>query len=490
MNTETAKNIDRLAKIADAVMLERGLEPDFSKDVEVELQGIHQAAVEENPAIKDLTHLAWCSIDNDDSLDLDQLTVVEQLEYRNIKVYVAVADVDAVVKKHSAIDDHACINTTSVFTSAKVFPMLPTKLSNDLTSLNHLQERLALVTEMVINTEGIVLESMIYRARVVNQAKLAYDSVSAWMDGDAEIPIEVKKVIGLDEKLKLHDVAAQRLRKKRHKEGALEFETFQPKAIFENGRVIDIRQQVQNRARQIIEEFMIATNSCIAQFLADHGGSSLRRIVRSPERWARICELVNTYGTRLPRQPDSKALEKFLAIQRQADPLRFPDLSLIIIKLMGAGEYVVQTGGELPLGHFGLAVQEYTHSTAPNRRYPDLITLRMVKAILAQKPDAYSKQELEELAQHCTEQEDASRKVERRVRKSEAALYLTPLLGSKFSAIVSGMNNNGTWVRIFTPPAEGMLIHEGTHLEVGDKLEVKLVNADVDQGFIDFVRVR
>lgn len=490
MNTETSKNIDRLARIADSVMLERGLEPEFSKEVELQLQDIHEAAIESSPMIKDLTHLSWCSIDNDDSLDLDQLTVVEQLDHQNIKIYVAVADVDAVVKKHSAIDDHAWINTTSVFTSAKIFPMLPTKLSNDLTSLNHLQERLALVTEMVIAPEGVVLESTIYRAKVVNQAKLAYDAVSAWLDGKAEIPNSINQVAGLDDKLKLHDVVAQRLRKKRHQDGSLEFETFQPKAIFENGRVIDIRQQIQNRARQIIEEFMIATNSCIAQFLADHGGSSLRRIVRSPERWARICELVNTYGTKLPKQPDSKALEKFLAAQRQADPIRFPDLSLIIIKLMGAGEYVVQTGGELPLGHFGLAIQEYTHSTAPNRRYPDLITLRMVKAILARKPDAYSKQELEELAQHCTEQEDASRKVERRVRKSEAALYLSPLLGTKFSAIVSGMNNNGTWVRIFTPPAEGMLIHEGSHLEVGDKLEVKLVNADVDQGFIDFVRVR
>ncbi|EER58816.1 ribonuclease II, partial [Acidovorax delafieldii 2AN] len=282
------------------------------------------------------------------------------------------------------------------------------------------------------------------------------------------------------------DAVAQRMRARRRQQGSLDLETFQPRAVFEGERVVDIRQQVQNRARQLIEEFMIATNTCTAQFLAQHGGSALRRVVRSPERWMRIVEVASKYGEALPKTPDSRALEGFLARQRKADPLRFPDLSLVIVKLMGSGEYVVEHARGEPIGHFGLAVRDYTHSTAPNRRYPDLVSLRMVKALLSGDHPPYGLTELATLAEHCTRQEDAAQKVERSVRKSEAALYLQGMVGQKFDAVVTGRTESATWVRIFTPPAEGLLVAGEFNLEVGQKIRVKLVGTNVERGFIDF----
>lgn len=489
MAPNNQKHHDLLVHIANHAMIERGLEPDFSEAVKEQLSSINTSSDEDSPLIKDLTQLLWCSIDNDDSLDLDQLTVAESLPHHTTKIYVAIADVDALVKKNSPIDEHAYINTSSVYSSAKIFPMLPAKLSNNLTSLNLNENRIAIVVETTISKEGAVINSTVYRARVRNKAKLAYDATSAWIDNPSNMPPALKEVSGMDEQIIIQDRVAQTLKKVRHNQGSLEFETFQPKAIFKDGRLIDIQQQVQNRARQLIEEFMIVTNTSIARFLAQHGGSSLRRVVRSPERWLRICEYVRQFGTTLPKHPDSKALEKFLSKQHLTDPLHFPDISLTIIKLMGSGEYVVEKSGQLPIGHFGLAVQDYTHSTAPNRRYPDLITLRMVKAILNHEKSPYSAKELQELALHCTAQEDATRKVERRIRKSEAALYLQPLLGSEFTAVVTGINNNGTWVRLLSPPAEGMLIHNATALAIGEKIRVKLVSTDVERGFIDFIRV-
>ena len=467
-------------------MTERGLEPGFSKAVEQALAAITGPGISTDPATADLTELLWCSIDNDDSLDLDQLSVCEPLADSNVKIRVAIADVDALVTKGSAIDEHARVNTTSVYTSARVFPLLPVRLSTDLTSLNADQDRLAMVTEMVVALDGSVSQAKVYRATVRNHAKLAYDAVSAWLTGQSTLSAAALKVPGLDEQLKTQDAVAQRLRARRHAQGALEFETFQPRAVFEGEKVIDLRQQAQNRARQLIEEFMIATNASTARFLASLGGASIRRVVRSPERWLRIVEVAARYGETLPKLPDSQALEGFLAKRRQADPLRFPDLSLVIVKLMGPGEYVVEREGDAPTGHFGLAERDYTHSTAPNRRYPDLITLRMLKAALAGSRPAYSVGELEALAQHCTLQEDAARKVERRMRKSEAALFLGPLVGQAFDAIVTGHGDAGTWVRIVTPPAEGMLTGRLPALEVGQQLRVKLASTDVERGFIDF----
>jgi exoribonuclease-2 len=489
MHSQRQHQRSDLVRIATHVMAERGLEPEFSRRVEQQLAAITGPGRDDGPDVHDLTHLLWCSIDNDDSLDLDQLTVCEPLPSGAIRLWVAIADVDALVKKDTPIDAHALLNTTSVYTSARIFPMLPERLCTDLTSLNPAQDRLALVTEMVFNADASLAGSTVYRARVHNRAKLAYDAVSAWIDGEADLPDAAAAVPGMEDQLRTQDALAQQLRARRHALGSLDLETFQPRALFEGEQVVDIRQQVQNRARQLIEEVMIATNGCTARYLAAQGGASLRRVVRSPERWLRIVGVAKDYGEVLPDEPDGKALEAFLARQHRLDPLRFPDLSLVIVKLMGRGEYVVEVPGGAPIGHFGLAVRDYTHSTAPNRRFPDLITLRLLKAALADEPQPYSNAELGELAQHCTRQEDAAQKVERQLRKSEAALLLESRVGERFDALVTGAGPEGTWVRILTPPAEGKLVGGHGGLRVGDALRVKLVSTHVEHGFIDFVRL-
>ena len=489
MHSQRQHQRSDLVRIATHVMAERGLEPEFSRRVEQQLAAITGPGRDDGPDVHDLTHLLWCSIDNDDSLDLDQLTACEPLPSGAIRLWVAIADVDALVKKDTPIDAHALLNTTSVYTSARIFPMLPDRLCTDLTSLNPAQDRLALVTEMVFNADASLAGSTVYRAQVHNRAKLAYDAVSAWIDGEADLPDAAAAVPGMEAQLRAQDALAQQLRARRHALGSLDLETFQPRALFNGEQVVDIRQQVQNRARQLIEEVMIATNGCTARYLAAQGGASLRRVVRSPERWLRIVGVAKDYGEVLPDEPDSKALEAFLAKQHRLDPLRFPDLSLVIVKLMGRGEYVVETPGGAPIGHFGPAVRDYTHSTAPNRRFPDLITLRLLKAALADEPQPYSNAELGELAQHCTRQEDAAQKVERQLRKSEAALLLESRVGERFDALVTGAGPEGTWVRILTPPAEGKLVGGHSGLRVGDALKVKLVSTHVEHGFIDFVRI-
>jgi exoribonuclease-2 len=475
-----------LAELAHQVMIDKGLEPDFSSAVEKQLAGISGPAAD--PGLRDLTALLWCSIDNDDSQDLDQLSVSEALPEGGVKILVAVADVDAVVRKGTPIDDHARTNTTSVYTAARIFPMLPERLSTDLTSLNPDANRIATVIEMAFDRDASLASSSVSRATVRNKAKLAYDAVSAWLDGKAEPPAAVRAVPGMDAQLKGQNQIAQKLRERRHEEGALEFETIQPKAIFEGELVVDLREQPQNLARQLIEEFMIGANGVVARFLQSSGFSSLRRVVRSPERWDRIVEVARELGDHLPPEPDSKALEEFLAKRRRADPLRFPDLSLVIVKLMGAGEYVVEKPGGAAVGHFGLAVRDYTHSTAPNRRFPDLITNRIVKAALAKTPSPYSDAELGDLAPHCTEQEDDADKVERQVRKSAAALLLEKRIGDRFDGIVTGASEKGTWVRIFRPPVEGKLVHGDEGVKVGQKLRVKLISTDFERGFVDFVK--
>ena len=467
-------------------MIDRGLEPEFSPAVEKQLAGISGPATDKS--LRDLTSLLWCSIDNDDSLDLDQLSVSEALPDGGVKVFVAVADVDAVVKKGTPIDDHARTNTTSVYSAARIFPMLPERLSTDLTSLNEGQDRIATVVEMSFDRDANLASSSIYRATVRNKAKLAYDAISAWLEGHGEPPPALTAAPGMDSQLRAQNEIAQKLRDRRHEEGALELETIQPKAIFDGDRVVDLREQPQNLARQLIEDFMIAANGVAARFLGSSGYASLRRVVRSPERWGRIVEVAREQGDHLPPEPDSKALQEFLARRRRADPQRFPDLSLVIVKLMGAGEYVVEKPGETPVGHFGLAVRDYTHSTAPNRRFPDLITNRLIKGALAKAPSPYSDAELGDLAPHCTEQEDNADKVERQVRKSAAALLLESRIGDRFDAIVTGASEKGTWVRIFQPPVEGKLVHGDEGAKVGQKLRVKLISTDFDRGFVDFVR--
>lgn len=469
-------------------MTDRGLEPGFSRDVLSELEAIRGAAPVGGDGIREMRNRLWISIDNDDSRDLDQLTLAEEVPAGRTRIFVAVADVDALVTKGTAIDLHARTNTTSIYTAAEIFPMLPEKLSTDLTSLNEGEDRLAVVAEMDFEPDGALARSELYRAAVRNKAKLAYDSVSVGLEGGA-MPEKAKETSGVVDQLRAQDTVAQALRSRRHEEGALDLETIEPRAVFDGDAVTGLAVQPKNRARELIEDFMIAANGVTARFLAGQGISSLRRVVRSPERWGKIVEVAARSGDRLPAEPDARALEAFLIKRRRADPVTFPDLSLVIVKLMGSGEYVVERPGQAAIGHFGLAVRDYTHSTAPNRRYPDLVTQRLIKAALAGEPPAYDGAELSKLAAHCTEQEDDAAKVERQVRKSAAALLLEQRLGQRFDAVVTGASEKGTWVRIFEPPVEGKLVHGWEDLEVGDRLRVKLISTDVERGFIDFVRI-
>ena len=438
-------------------MLERGLVPDFPIQALAELDGIHGPATRTEASTRDLRNLLWCSIDNDDSRDLDQLTVAEAMPAGAAKILVAIADVDAVVKKQSALDDHARQNTTSVYTAAEIFPMLPEKLSTDLTSLNYESDRLAVVIEMVFAADGSLQGSDLYGATVRNRAKLAYNSVAGWLEGSGPMPQGIGTVGGLDENLRLQDRVAQKLKTLRHAHGALDLETIEARPVFVGDELKDLETDQQNRAKDLIADFMIAANGVTARYLASKRFPSLRRVVRTPKRWDRIVELAAERGSTLPKEPDSKALEQFLVSAKAADPLRFPDLSLSVIKLLGAGEYVVQLPGGSVAGHFGLAVKDYAHSTAPNRRFPDLITQRLLKAAMAGGSLPYENDELEALAKHCTEEEDAAKKVERQVGKSAAAMLLESRIGEQFDAIVTGASDKGTWVRLLHPPIEGRL---------------------------------
>ncbi len=439
--------------------------------------------------VRDLRDLLWASIDNDDSRDLDQLTVAEAMPGDKVKILVAVADVDSLVKNGSAIDEHARHNTTSVYTAARIFPMLPEKLSTDLTSLNFNEDRLAIVVEMVIGADGSLQDSDIYRARVRNHAKLAYNSVAAWLEGNGTVPEAIAAVNGLDENLRMQDRAAQSMKNFRHVHGALSLETIEARPIFDGDEIRDLEVEKKNRAKDIIEDFMIAANGVTARYLSSRKFPSIRRVVRTPKRWERIVEIAGEHGFKLPDNPDSKALEEFLTKEKAADPLRFPDLSLAVIKLLGAGEYVAELPGDTAPGHFGLAVRDYTHSTAPNRRYPDLITQRLLKAAIEGTPSPYSNDELEVLAKHCTEEEDAANKVERQVGKSAAAMLLEPRIGEQFDAIVTGAAAKGTWVRLLTIPVEGRLVHGFEGIDVGDRIRVQLTSVDVERGYIDFTKI-
>jgi len=489
MSRPSAQNRRELRVIARRVMIERGLLPDFSEEAKAQAEALTKPAAEPGSAIRDLSGLLWTSIDNDDSRDLDQLSVAEPLASGAVKILVAVADVDALVKKGSAIDDHARTNTTSVYTAAQIFPMLPEKLSTDLTSLNEGEKRLALVVEMAVGADGAVIESAVYRAVVLNRAKLAYNAVAAWLDGAAPPPPKLAAVRGLPELLRLQDRTAQAMKQRRHQQGALSLETIQTRALFNGDVIADLLPDEKNRAKELIEDFMIAANGVTSKYLEAKGVPSLRRILRTPERWDRIVALAATLGERLPPAADSGALEEFLIRRQRADALRFPDLALSVVKLLGSGEYAVQRPGRTPDGHFGLAVRDYTHSTAPNRRFPDLITQRLLKSALAEGPAAYADGELDALARHCTEQEDNATKVERQVRKSAAALLLAPRIGERFDALVTGASPKGTWVRLFDPPVEGRVERGQEGLDVGDRVRVRLVHTNPERGFIDFVRV-
>jgi VacB/RNase II family 3'-5' exoribonuclease len=477
-----------LKSIARRAMTEQGLLPDFSSAAMAELARIQDPAIDGHAGMRDLTELLWASIDNDDSRDLDQLTVAEAHADRSVTVLVAIADVDALVAKESALDTHAKHNTTSVYTAGGMFPMLPEKLSTDLTSLGEGQDRLAIVVEMMIAEDGAILSSTLFQALVCNHAKLSYNNVAAWLAAEGPVPDAVKAVSGLDAQLRLQDQVAQRLKVRRHQQGALSLETIEPRAVFEGEVLIDLRVEKKNRAKELIEDFMIAANQATALYLKGKGLPSFRRILRSPERWKRIVEMAARWGEHLPSEPDSRALEVFLISRRKADPIRFPDLSLAIVKLIGRGEYVLDQSKDGSPEHFGLAVRGYTHSTAPNRRFPDLITQRLIKAALTGASTPYQPEELRSLADHCTEKENDADKVERRLRKSAAALLLESKIGRRFDAIVTGASDRGTWVRLLEPPVEGRLVTGERGLDVGDKVWVELLSTDIERGYIDFVR--
>ena len=469
-------------------MLARGLAPDFSPAAMAELAAIRAPAAAPDNSVRDLRALLWCSIDNDDSRDLDQLSVAEALPAGATKILVAIADVSAVVRQGSALDGHARQNTTSVYTAAQIFPMLPEKLSTDLTSLNPAVDRLAMVVEMIFSADGSLARSEIYPATVRNQAKLAYNSVAAWLADGGATPVALNGVAGLADNLRLQHRVAQQLAALRHEHGALSLETRQTHPVFDGANLTGLEEDRPNVAKQLIEEFMVASNGVTARFLAAKHFPSLRRVVRTPAHWDRIVELAAQHGATLPVEPDARALEGFLIAAKKSDPQRFPDLSLSIIKLMGAGEYVLELPGTSAAGHFGLAVKDYAHSTAPNRRFPDVITQRLLKAALAGKPPPYSNDDLSALALRCTEQEDAAKKVERQVDKSAAALLLASRIGQQFDALVTGASDKGTWVRLSQPPVEGKL-DRAPAVQVGDRLRVELISTDVERGFIDFKAV-
>jgi VacB/RNase II family 3'-5' exoribonuclease len=476
-----------LVNAAHAAMLQAGFQPDFPAGTETELEQIKAEPVAQAAdGVTDLRNLLWSSIDNDTSKDLDQIEWAEQLAGGQIRVLVGVADVDARVRRGTVIDKHAQFETTSVYTGVAVFPMLPTELSEGLSSLNENEDRAAIVIEFTIGEDGTASNGKAYRALVRNRAQLAYPGVGGWLEGKAQPPAKVAANADLAAQLKLQDAAAQRMTGSRYQHGALDLETIETRPLLITDQIVGIAPIQKNRATMLIEEFMIAANGVIARTFENAGAASIRRIVRTPKRWDRIVELAAGKGATLPADPDSKALNDFLVAQKRKDPDHFPDLSLAVVKLMGPGEYVLVKPNQPSPGHFGLAVQDYTHSTAPNRRFPDMVTQRLLKALLAHAQPPYSENELDSVAQRCTQMEDAARKVERDMQKRIAAVALHPRIGQTFQAIVTGVTDHGTFVRTLDPHAEGMVVQGAKGLDVGDRVTVKLVNTDPQRGYIDF----
>ena len=475
---------DQLVQIARNAMRANGFEPDFPPDARAQLARLNAQATN---GLRDLRTLPWSSIDNDDSRDLDQIEVC-LADGNRTRVLVAIADVDGLVTKDSPLDRHARLNTTSVYTPAVIFPMLPPELSTDRTSLNQDVDRAAIVIDMTVDAAGTVAASDVYRAAVHNRAQLTYSAVAAWLEGQGPEPAAVSKVAGLDEQLRLQDRVAKALRAARDAEGALEFDRAELRPVVDDEGVRDLHTDTANSATRLIEDFMVAANGVTARFLSAHGVASIRRVVKTPERWDRIVALAAQHGATLPPQPDAKALQEVLKAQRLAAPDRFSDVSLAVIKLLGRGEYVAELATQ-PSTHFALAVAGYNHSTAPNRRYPDVITQRLLKAVFAGEQVPYSMPDLTEIANHCTAQEDAANKVERLTKKAAAALWLKDRIGEQFDAIVTGAGPKGTWVRLDGKPVEGRLDRGAQGLDVGDRVRVELISTDPPHGFIDFARV-
>jgi exoribonuclease-2 len=475
-------DLDSVARKALAANL---FQPDLDAAARREVAELHSAAAA--PGARDLRDLLWSSIDNTESKDLDQVEHAEALSDDGIRLRIGIADVDAFVPKGSALDAHAAANATSVYTGVAVYPMLPREISENRSSLLEGADRLVVVVELELAKDGAVRAHAVYRALVRNHAKLAYDSVGMWLEGRGPVPSTVAAIAGLEEQLWLQDRAASRLKKLRQQAGALELDTVEASAVGQNGKVQSITVTRKNRARDLIEDFMIAANVAIARYLAEQRRSAIRRVVRVPRRWERIVALAAGFGATLPVVPEARALAEFLAARRAADPARFPDLSLSIVKLLGPGEYVLDRPGPADdVGHFGLAATDYSHATAPNRRYADLVTQRLVKAATEQAPAPYTDDELAAIAHACTERENAANRVERVARKAAAALLLEHRIGSVFDAIVTGVNKDGTYVRLLSPPAEGRVVRGEAGMDVGERVRVKLTATDASRGHIDF----
>ncbi|HVH86275.1 MAG TPA: RNB domain-containing ribonuclease [Terriglobales bacterium] len=479
-----------LRAIAEQVVRARGFNPQFPPPVQQQVGQIqsHPPAITPNGSIRDLRSLLWSSIDNDDSKDLDQIEVAERIGEGQIKVLVGIADVDTFAGKDSPIDAHAAREATTVYTGVRVFPMLPEQLSTGLTSLLEGADKLAVVTEFVIDGDGQIQSSNVYRAIVRNKAQLTYSAVGAWLEGKGNSSSKVGASPELQAQIKLQSEAAEKLKKQRFLHGALTIESTELQPIMSGDQIVGVAEREKNRASELIEELMIAANESIARMLEAKKVASIRRVVKTPERWDRIVQLASQHGGNLPTQPDPKALNDFLIKRKTEDPDHFADVSLTVVKLMGPGEYELERPGDAKTGHFGLAVQDYTHSTAPNRRFPDMVTQRLIKSVLAGTPSPYSDDTLNAIAKNCTERQDAARKVQRDMQKRIAAVALKNSIGQIFDAIVTGNNEHGTFVRIMKPHVEGMLVGGHDGVDVGDRLRVKLVNTDVRRGYIDFVR--
>jgi exoribonuclease-2 len=487
MPDNSAPHLD-LQATAKQVMMAHGFQPDFPPEVLQQLSEVkaHPPQVAPGGDVRDLRNLLWSSIDNDTSRDLDQIEVADGVSGGDVKIMIGIADVDVFAAKLTPIDQHAARETTTVYTGVRNFPMLPEELSTGASSLLENVDRLAVVTEFVVDPSGDLKSSTLYRAVVRNKAQLQYNSVGAWLEGTAAAPPKVAASAELQQQLKLQNEVAQRLKTRRQQNGALNLETDEVLPLVLNDQVVDVVKQQKNRATELIEDFMVAANGVVARALENV--SSLRRIVRTPERWDRIVQLAATKGGHLPAQPDSKALNDFLLQRKAADPEHFASVSLAVIKLIGPGEYVLEPAGQPSPGHFGLAVQDYTHSTAPNRRFADVVTQRLIKSLLAGQKNPYSDSELTAIAANCTQKGDAARKVEREMSKRLAAVSMQRHIGEVFDSIVTGANEKGTFVRVMQPHVEGMLVQGQQGLDVGDRLKVKLLRADVQKGYIDFAR--
>lgn len=479
-----------LAGLARQEMIAEGFTPDFSPEVARQVAAVraHPAQALPGGKVHDLRNLLWSSIDNDTSRDLDQVEVAERLPNGTIRIRVGIADVDSDVPKDSPIDTHAAANCTTVYTGVRNFPMLPDDLSTDLTSLNEHADRLSVVVELTVGADGTVQDGTAYRAVTRNAAQLAYSSVGPWLEGQGAAPAKIAASPELQAQLRLQDEAAQNLRTQRHRLGALDLDRAETEAVISDGHVTGIKPRFRNRASQLIEDFMVAANGVIARLMRDHKISSIRRVVKTPERWDRIVELAARTGDTLPGDPDSGALNQYLMRRRTADPAHYADLSLAVVKLMGPGEYVLERPGDTAVGHFALAVHDYTHSTAPNRRFADLVAQRLVKSVLAGQPSPYGDAELDGMARNCTEREDAERKVERAMSKRIAAVAMHSRIGEVFPAVVTGVTPKGVFVRALSPPVEGRLMRGEHGLDVGDQIHVTLLNTDPQRGFIDFAR--